>query len=213
MVLAFYVFHTLFPASCPISFCSNKAGFMKHLFVGAALFLVITFLGCLNSNSRTPKDSLENARRTNRDLKSVDRTVSDFAIKATDGSLMEILLGKIAMDKAHNPRVRVFARTLVQDHVTMNEDLKIRARSANIILPSSISDKMQIEIDKCIRETGPSFDKKYLDLVMDDHQRDVDEFKKASSGLSDTAIKNFASRCLPLLQMHLDSAIAISSGK
>ncbi|PWT97030.1 MAG: hypothetical protein C5B52_14500 [Bacteroidetes bacterium] len=214
MVLALLkVFHLVLLAITNLN-CSLKTEYMKSLFVGAGLLLLVnTYSGCLNSNSSKPKDSLESARRTNRDLNSVDKSASDFAIRAADGSLMEILLGKIAMDKAFNPRVREFARVLVQDHATMHEDLKIRARSSNIILPSTISDKMQIEIDKCIRESGTLFDKKYLDLVINDHEKDVDAFKKASKEINDTAIKNFASKCLPLLQMHLDSAVALSSGK
>ena len=45
------------------------------------------------------------------------------------------------------------------------------------------------------------------------HQADIKEFEKASGSAKDSSIKGFATRQLPVLRMHLDSARAISKLK
>ncbi len=47
-------------------------------------------------------------------------------------------------------------------------------------------------------------------MMVNDHNKDVAEFNKASTTLQDEAIKNFAGKTLPTLQKHLDSTKAIN---
>jgi putative membrane protein len=60
---------------------------------------------------------------------------------------------------------------------------------------------------------GKDFDKEYMDMMLKDHKDDIDMFKKASSDLTDSTIKDFATSTLPTLQKHLDSAQAITGKK
>ena len=50
-------------------------------------------------------------------------------------------------------------------------------------------------------------------MMIDDHKKDVDKFKKGSKDLKDADLKNFASETLPVIQMHLDSINAIGGKK
>jgi putative membrane protein len=45
--------------------------------------------------------------------------------------------------------------------------------------------------------------------MVDDHEKDVDEFKKQSENGKDPEIRAFAAKTLPVLQVHLDSARSI----
>ena len=49
--------------------------------------------------------------------------------------------------------------------------------------------------------------------MIDDHKKDVDKFKKGSTDVKDSDLKNFASETLPVIQMHLDSIQAIGGKK
>ncbi len=54
--------------------------------------------------------------------------------------------------------------------------------------------------------------KAYMSMMVDDHQKDIDQFEKASNKANDANLKAFASKALPVLRMHLDSAKAINDG-
>jgi len=187
---------------------------MKKLVFSSCLLLsVYLFQACNNSSTSDNKDSVDSAKTVNKEQKPVDKDVSDFAVKAANGGMMEVQLGKIAMDKGVSKRVKDFGAMMVQDHTQANDDLKMRASALNITLPATVSDDMQKEIDMCSKKMGKDFDKEYMNMMLDDHKKDVDEFKKAAENLSDSTIKDFASKTLPVLEKHLDSAKAITGKK
>ena len=56
--------------------------------------------------------------------------------------------------------------------------------------------------------TGKKFDKKFLKMIKIDHKRDVRQFTKATE-FEDAETKKFATENLPLIQSHLDKALAL----
>ncbi|MEO7523540.1 MAG: DUF4142 domain-containing protein, partial [Ferruginibacter sp.] len=76
------------------------------------------------------------------------------------------------------------------------------------IQPSVMPDH-KAEMDKLMIKKGSDFDKAYMDMMVKDHKKDIDEFKKASTELKEDLYRTFAAKTLPVLQKHLDSAIAI----
>jgi len=123
---------------------------------------------------------------------------------------MEVELGKIAQEKATNPRIKEFGAMMVKDHSDANEQLKSLAQQKNITLPANVSDKQQKDIDDLNKKTGKDFDKAYMNMMLDDHKKDIKKFEKAGNNLKDAEIKSFAMSALPTLQKHLDSARAIT---
>ena len=59
---------------------------------------------------------------------------SNFAVKAANGGMMEVELGKIAQDNASSPRVKAFGAMMVKDHSEANSNLKGIANSLNIAI-------------------------------------------------------------------------------
>jgi putative membrane protein len=59
-------------------------------------------------------------------------------------------------------------------------------------------------------KTGAAFDKAYMNMMVADHKKDIAEYKKASTGLSVPAYRDFAGKTLPTLQKHLDSAQVVN---
>jgi putative membrane protein len=156
---------------------------------------------------------VDSAKSVNKEVKPVEADASNFAVKAANGGLMEVELGKIARENASNPRIRAFGDMMVRDHSQTGDNLKSIASSLNIALPDSVSDDTKKEIDKLKKKKGKDFDKAYVSLMVDDHKKDIDEFKKCAAECSDSTIKSFASNTLPVLEKHLDSIQAIASVK
>jgi putative membrane protein len=190
-------------------------------------FLLITGLGLAACNTNNNKqDSEDSAKKANEQKDTsgmttnnradtmaampVNKEVADFAVEAASGSMMEVELGKIAQDKATNPRIKDFGGMMVKDHSDANDELKRVAEQKNITLPTGVSNEQQKDIDNLNKKTGKDFDKAYMKMMLDDHKKDIKKFEKAGNDLKDADIKSFAMKTLPTLQKHLDSAKAIA---
>ena len=199
---------------------------MKKLILSAVVITIIFIAeGCGNSGAASSgKDTTTIAGTADTSAKmkdtasstsaaNTDKASADFAMDAAKGGMAEVAMGNIAAQKAMNPRVKNFGAMMVTDHTKANDDLKQRAMSQNIMLPSAISDDDQKMIDKLNKKSGKDFDKTYMDMMLDDHKKDIADFKKAADKCTNASIKDFANSTLPTLQKHLDSAQAIAGKK
>ncbi|HEY4155747.1 MAG TPA: DUF4142 domain-containing protein [Puia sp.] len=188
---------------------------MKLLFSGFCLAAGLFALQACNNNpsSTSTEDAVDSAKSVNKAVQPVQKDASDFAVAAANGGMMEVELGKIAEEKAMNQRVKDFGSMMVKDHTAANDNLKSIASTLNITLPDSVSDDTRKEIDKLKMKKGKDFDKAYVDMMLDDHKKDIAEFRKCADNCSDSTIKSFASTTLPTLEKHLDSIQAISGKK
>ena len=127
-----------------------------------------------------------------------------FAKDAALGGLTEVELGKVAAQKATDPKVKEFAQKMVDDHTKANTELKQAASKSNIQIPDALDSKHQSRIDKLSKLSGQDFDKAYIKDQLKDHQTDVREFQQEAQNGSDPNVKTFASSTLPVLQHHLE---------
>jgi putative membrane protein len=201
---------------------------MKRVFFYSSLLLLSVLLvqGCGNA-SNSNRDAVDSAKDMNDSVRKVtdttamkdsssnisqpvDKNASDFAVAAANGGMMEVTLGKMAQDKAVNQRIKDFGAMMVQDHSRLNADLKTRAATQNVVLPAVVGDEVQKMIDKLNKKSGKDFDRSYMQMMLDDHKKDLAEFRKAADKCTNPSIKDFASQALPVLEKHLDSAQAIT---
>lgn len=196
----------------------------KIILLSGVVAILFSINGCGNSGSTSSTtDSISsNSTDTSSKMKdttssssvgNTDKASADFAVEAAKGGMAEVAMGNLAQQKALNPRVKNFGAMMVADHTKAGDDLKQRATSQNIVLPAAVSDEDQKMIDKLNTKSGKDFDKTYMDMMLDDHKKDIAEFKKAADKCTNSSIKDFASSTLPTLQKHLDSAQAITGKK
>jgi putative membrane protein len=161
------------------------------------------------TNTAKHEDAVDSAQAVNKETAPVDKESSDFAVKAADGGMLEVRLGKLAQDKAVNPRVKEFGAMMVRDHSKAGDELKTIAGNKNITLPDSVGNDHQEHIRDMEKLSGKDFDKHYMDMMVSGHKDNIDMFEKAANSLSDPDLKTFASNTLPTLRVHQDSAKAV----
>ncbi|UMQ42394.1 DUF4142 domain-containing protein [Chryseobacterium sp. Y16C] len=153
----------------------------------------------------TVSDSVKmsNERDVNNLLSDQDRK---FAENASRGGTMEVMMGKLAATNAGSAAVKALGEMMVNDHTKANEELKKWASGVGYTLPTDLDDKRQKKYDELKTKKGMEFDKMYTDLMVDDHEEDIKDFKKQASDGSESALKSFASNTLPTLEHHLMEA-------
>src|SRR4051794_40661247 len=140
-------------------------------------------------------------------LSSDDR---EFLTTAAQGGLMEVELGRLAAQKAQNADVKRFGQRMVDDHSKANTELKTLASAKGVTLPTDMNAEGKEEQAKLSKLSGAEFDKEYMSLMVEDHEKDVSEFEKESRDQDDPDVKAFAAKTLPTLQQHLQMAQSIN---
>jgi len=139
---------------------------------------------------------------------SMDPGDQAFANEAAQGGLAEVDMGNMAASKATNADVKSFGNRMVTDHTKLNDELKQLASTKGITLPSDVSDAEKKDMDGMSAKSGKDFDKSYIDDMVNDHEKDVAAFEKASKDLKDADLKTWATNSLPTLKEHLKLAKA-----
>jgi putative membrane protein len=134
--------------------------------------------------------------------------VSDtqFAKKAAQGGMAEVRLGQLAKEKGTSDAVKKFGQRMVEDHSKAGDELKKAAAQEDINLPDDISAKDKATFDALSKLSGAAFDRAYARDMVKDHEEDIADFNKETSGGQKAAIRDFALQTLPTLQDHLKHA-------
>ncbi len=140
---------------------------------------------------------------------SVSEDDKKFMIEAAQGGMAEVKLGELAAKNAASADVKAFGNKMAQDHSNANTELKSLAGKKSVTLPTDVNAEQKAMYDKLAKLTGAEFDKEYVKGMVADHEKDVAEFKKQSTGAKDTDVKAFAAKTLPTLQGHLDAIKSI----
>jgi putative membrane protein len=139
-------------------------------------------------------------------VSSLDTTDKEFVVKAAQGGIAEVMLGQMASSKGTTPDVKNFGNRMVSDHGKANDELKQLAQNKGMALPGDVDKETKKFADRLSKTSGKDFDKEYINNMVDDHEKDVNEFEKASKNAKDPDLRAWAAKTLPTLQDHLKMA-------
>jgi len=119
---------------------------------------------------------------------------SHFVSEAAKGGMMEVAGGKNAEKHAQNADVKQFGNRMVTDHSKANSELKAIASKKGVKLPGG---------SEAPKWSG---DKAYMEMMVQDHEKDLAEFKTEASKGTDPDLKAFAGREEKMISEHLKMA-------
>jgi putative membrane protein len=125
-----------------------------------------------------------------------------FVMEAAEGGMMEVQLGQVAVAKATSADVKQFGQRMIDDHSKANDELTGLASSKGITLPTALDAKHQAEVDRLSKLSGADFDRHYMMMMVEDHNKDVAAFDRESKSGKDPDVKAWAAKTLPTLKEH-----------
>lgn len=134
-----------------------------------------------------------------------------FMKKAAQGGLEEVEIGQMVASKAQSNDVKQFAQRMVDDHTKANDQLKSLAQQKGVTLPTTMDATGKALKARLEKLSGDQLDKAYMKSMVQDHTKDVHEFKTESQSAKDPDVKSFASSTLPTLENHLKEAKQVAS--
>ena len=173
----------------------------KVLYV-AGVTTFCTFLGCwavlAHQENRPAKQGAHRGNAPYAD--------ENFVRKAAEGSMAEVKLGQLAEEKGQSEEVKKFGKRMVEDHSKATEELKQLGSQEGINMPSDVNRRDAQTYQRLSKLSGPQFDKAYAQEMVTDHEKDIAEFKSATTSTQKPALKEFAQKTLPTLESHLQEA-------
>jgi putative membrane protein len=134
-----------------------------------------------------------------------------FVTKAAQGDRAEVQLGQMALQKSNNSEIKQFAQKMIDDHGQNQQQVDSLASKLSITAPGDVAPDQKQQADRLQNLTGSQFDQAYAKIMVQDHRKDVNEFKRAQQSAKNPEIKQYVDQTLPVLQQHLQMAEKLSS--
>lgn len=134
-----------------------------------------------------------------------------FIKTVAQNGLLEVTLGKLAIEKASDPGVKNFGKLMVQDYNEMNTQLKALSEVKGLKLPASLPPKELEQVKQMSQMKTAYFEKLYMKMMIEIHNKHIELFRGAGDS-PDTAISNFSRKFLPVLERHRENALKVREG-
>jgi putative membrane protein len=129
-----------------------------------------------------------------------------FVSKAMQGSMAEVQLGQLTLQKSSNDQVKQFAQRMIDDHTKLNDQMKPVAQQLGVSVPEQISKKDRNTMAKLQALSGPAYDQAYIKDMVKDHKQDLSEFQTEASSGQDQTVKDAAAQGSKVIAQHLQMA-------
>lgn len=132
-------------------------------------------------------------------------SASTFITEAYAKGVDEIALAELALQKSHSHNVKVFAQHMIDDHTSINKELRAIAERKNIHLADDTTLISRAKTFLMKHKEGQSFDEAYADHQLHSHKHTVALFRSATK-CKDTDTRYFAAITINKLNSHLKMA-------
>lgn len=126
----------------------------------------------------------------------------NFMKQAAIGGMAEVELGKLAQQNGQDPQVKQFGAKMEQDHSQANQQLEQLATEQGVQLPKQLDPKHQQDMDRLSRLRGPGFDKAYMRMMVEDHNKDLKEFQHQAQTTKDSPLQQFTQQGVQMIEQH-----------
>ena len=140
-----------------------------------------------------------------------DKMSDAFLKKAIEGNLAEVQMGDLAQKNGQSADVKAFGKMLSDDHSAANQKAMDAAKNMGVTPPTEPNRKQKADYDKMSKVTGSKFDKMFARDMVQDHKKDLAEYKKEAK--QKNAAGQYAAGEVDTLQKHLDTAQGLVSNK
>lgn len=140
-----------------------------------------------------------------------EKMTAAFIEKAQQGDEFERKEGRLADHRAHDPRVRAFAREMVIDHTRTTHDLRDAVKRSGIAPPEPpqlANDQAQM-LTSLKAANAAQFDRMYIEQQIQAHNAAAGLIEGYVEGGQPGPIRDAAAKAAPLVRRHLAMATAL----
>ena len=134
---------------------------------------------------------------------SLSSTDSKFVMEAAQAGMLEVQLGKLAVQRGSSPGVKKYGQEMVEEHTEKTQELMEFAKQKGVEVPTEMSSQNKGLTDRLSKLSGTSFDTAYKQAMIESHNQAIALFQAQSQQGQDPELKAWATQTLPNLQTQL----------
>ncbi len=181
----------------------------------SALYLVLILtavLGTIGCKDDQQVDSKQIAIDLNKPKDDIAKEQDErFLVSAAEFDYEQILLGKLANQRATSTDLKEFAKMMEDVHRTSKSELGSMGILKSIAVPSTPTKAAHAVYDKVNAVSVDEFDATYLTQVIARHNEAIGLFEQCIGGNHDPEIRNWAITKLTFLRLHLAKAMDLDA--
>lgn len=125
-----------------------------------------------------------------------------FLRKAAQGGAAEIHLSQLALRKSESEDIRKFAQKMIEDHQALDDALRPFGEQLGVMPPKAPNKIEMQELDRLTALSGADFDREYLLKMMQDHHRDLHDFRDEAGVTADADLREAVTRGETVIAAH-----------
>jgi putative membrane protein len=164
-----------------------------------SLILSLALMAC------QPDQGVQAARENNTNSANValNDAEKNFIIEAEKGNIKERNLARVVLAKSQNKDVRDYAQMLVDDHTKCLRDLVDLMNKKGMDQPTGLPEVKHEAESKLNWMSGPAFDRKFIEVMIQDRDRALWDFRQQDRMAEDKDLKDYVRKTIPVLGKHL----------
>ncbi len=148
----------------------------------------------------------------NKSMMMLNSTDKKFMTMAAMGGMAEVEEARLALQKSSNEGIKEYAQHMIDEHTKANEELMQVVQMKGVTLTTTPAAKHVAMMAKMQALSGAEFDMMYVkNSGVKDHEKMAKLFQDEIARGKDADAKAFASKTLPVVQMHLQMARDMSA--
>jgi putative membrane protein len=183
-----------------------------RLVISAIVLLTAVATGCAPNGDKSSTDTdnargegaVDSTKLAHFDTTHSTSSVSNFITSSIKANVGEIQLAQLAQDKATSPELKKLAAMMIQQHTQMLNELKGMAPSKQATIDSSANDVTKAALQNLSSAQGKDFDAKWTEQMLQLHENAAEEFKTMQTTTTDTTVKQWLTKTLPIIEQHRD---------
>ena len=136
-----------------------------------------------------------------------------FLERAMESDVAEIQMGRLALEKSTDEKVRHVATQMTDDHGKMLDEWKQAVATLNIPVPEEPSKNAMKTMEKMKGLSGDAFDQAYIKEMVKAHKEDDKAFKEEARTTTNSQLKQMATEDAGIVEGHLQQIQEIAKSK
>jgi putative membrane protein len=137
----------------------------------------------------------------------------DFLVSALRVNQLELTLGKMAVERANTPAVKVMGTTMVQKHTELGGQLGAQAKRLGAPLAPPLLPDQQSTVDRLASMSAAHFDDEFKETVDAGHVLELAMYRVEASQTADAGLRTLAQRRVATLEKSVAQAAQAAKAK
>lgn len=174
------------------------------------LFTAIAFFACDSKEKASEEDQTLTVEEDTASLEVTENAGNleeeDLLISAQLNNQLQIALGEISAEKASSPKVKEFGQMIAEENKQLQDNITELAAASGVQIDSALTPEYVGLLDTIQSYSGQKFDSAFLEIVIQEHEDDIERYTKLASASENPMVREVVSSTLEILQRHQQQA-------